>query len=349
MIYFFVTALFFFAHHATAVTQIDPSIAQATITNAEIAGAVIMPALEKNVDPKKFAQTLCEVHVISYMLLRPDWNKKMIDTIQSEHDALCGQGSGLLIVAIDAEPSLLKSRMPTLVAQKTSTLTTEKKAYAMAQKIAKKLHDSGVTVTFAPVYDSNKNKAVIGTRSFGSDSKSIISLTRAYVRGTHDAGVYAAAKHFPGHGMALGDTHTSLQTIPGTLLELPQFKAAIADAVPFMMVGHLVVKGGEWDSKHLPASLSPIIMTKLLKNTLHYSGIVITDALNMGAVSNISTAPLDALVAGADIALFPKDVHSAYDMILKKISTDEKFKIQMLQSMRKIKGIQKNIISIKKI
>jgi beta-N-acetylhexosaminidase len=173
----------------------------------------------------------------------------------------------------------------------------------------------GINVDLAPcvdVLDGEENPA-IGTRSFGADPALVSRHAAAAVRGLQSAGVAATAKHFPGHGSTRADTHEVVASITGDLAEvwrrdLPPFQAAIAAGVAAIMPGHLRLPEltGE-----LPASLSAAAMTGLLRGELGFDGTIISDALEMRAVSGpygIPEAAVMALVAGVDLLCLGRDV-----------------------------------------
>src|SRR5690625_1475234 len=184
-------------------------------------------------------------------------------------------------------------------------------ARAQGEVLGSELAAMGVNVDFAPVADLNTNPAnpVIGLRSAGADPGLVGELTAAQVSGLQSRDVAAAAKHFPGHGGTDVDSHTGLPVVPGvpdTLDEhLEPFRAAIAAGTDIIMSAHIVVESLDPD---LPATLSPRVLTGLLREELGYTGLVSTDALDMAALKQLPGNPLDdgdiavlAIAAGADI------------------------------------------------
>ena len=172
----------------------------------------------------------------------------------------------------------------------------------------------GINVDLAPSVDVNTaaDNPVIGTRSFGSDTGLVARHAAAAVRGLQAAGVAACAKHFPGHGSTRSDTHQVIATVEGSMelitrRDLPPFEAAIAAGVRAVMPGHLRVPGLTGD---LPASLSPAALTGLLRRDLGFSGVIISDALEMRAVRGpfgIPEAAVLAVAAGTDLLCFGRD------------------------------------------
>jgi beta-N-acetylhexosaminidase len=181
---------------------------------------------------------------------------------------------------------------------------------AVAASLGERLAACGVTVTFGPCADLTLAAAdpVIGVRAFGSDPAKASPHVAAYITGLQKYGVAACAKHFPGHGAATEDSHHALPVLPRDEaglheLELVPFKAAIRAGVRAVMTGHLVVRA--WGD--LPATLNPKALTEVLRGELGFTGTVITDALDMGAIAGelgktdgAGRAAVRALAAGAD-------------------------------------------------
>ena len=172
----------------------------------------------------------------------------------------------------------------------------------------------GINTNLAPDADvlDLSGSAAVGTRSFGPDTSLVARHVAAAVAGLQSAGVVACAKHFPGHGSTGDDSHLSLATISGTLAEirtrdLPPFVAAIAAGSTAIMPGHLLVPEL---TGSLPASLSPAAVTGLLRGELGFSGVVISDALEMKAASaifGIPEAAALAVIAGVDLLCLGRD------------------------------------------
>ena len=192
----------------------------------------------------------------------------------------------------------------------------------------------GVHWNFFPVADVNSNpdNPIINTRSFGEDPQQVGDFVSAYVRGAHSAGLLTTAKHFPGHGDTATDSHLGLAQVTGDRarlesVELPPFRKAIEAGVDSVMVAHVSVPALD-SSPNAVATISPEIVSHLLKQQLHFPGIVITDALDMGAltrlyVSDIGREAVDAFKAGNDMLLIPPDLEAAYQAILKAVQSGE--------------------------
>ena len=196
-----------------------------------------------------------------------------------------------------------------------ATADPERSVRTAAAISASELRALGVNWTFAPVADVNDEPTnpIIGNRSFSSDPARVSALVTAAVQTYAAAGFFCCAKHFPGHGSTTTDSHTGLPKIEAdraTLdrVELPPFRAAIAAGVPAIMSAHIVVPALD-PSPDLPVTLSRPVLTDLVRNTLGFQGLLVTDDLEMGALKSIGEAQagLRAIQAGADFLLFRFD------------------------------------------
>jgi len=182
---------------------------------------------------------------------------------------------------------------------------------AVAGAIAGQLASAGLNLNLAPVADANTNprNPVIGVRSFGSDPELVARHVAAFVAGTQRQGVAACAKHFPGHGDTAADSHRELPVLGGDLEHaLLPFRAAIEAGVRAVMAGHLLVPALD----DAPATLSRPILSGLLRAELGFDGLIVTDALEMAAVSatvGLEEAAVRALIAGADSLGLGHDLH----------------------------------------
>ena len=213
--------------------------------------------------------------------------------------------------------------------------------YLMGKEIARECKRMGIHVNLAPVVDVNNNplNPVISNRSFGENKFSVTRKSLLYMKGLQDAGVLACAKHFPGHGDTESDSHKTLPVISHSketidTLDLFPFKELFKQGLGSVMVAHLFIPaleaplsppdgGNKGDTSKIPplggggaipSSLSPKIVTDLLKNELKFEGLIFTDALNMKGVSKFykpGEADVKALLAGNDVLLFSGDVPKA--------------------------------------
>ncbi|WP_449388532.1 glycoside hydrolase family 3 protein [Chryseobacterium lineare] len=217
--------------------------------------------------------------------------------------------------------------------------------HQMSAKIAEDCHRMGINWDFAPVVDVNTNpdNPIIGNRSFGSEVNNVISSALAYANGLQDNNILAAIKHFPGHGDTSTDSHLDLPVVSHHLerlntIELAPFKALMNKGIGGVMVAHLYVPALE-SGKGIPASVSKNVITGLLKDQLGYKGLIITDALNMGAVANkYKPGELDAMAfkAGNDIMLFSQGVSEGKKLIQKAIDNGEIPQSRVEESVKKI-------------
>ena len=222
---------------------------------------------------------------------------------------------------------------------------SEKDAYLMGKVTAVEGLAAGVHVAFAPVADVNNNPAnpIINTRSFGSDPRQVARLVAAAVRGTQDAGMLATAKHFPGHGDTDVDSHISLPVIRADWrrfdsLELVPFRAAIAAGVKVVMSAHIALPGLEGGAM-VPATLSPEILTGVLRDSLGFKGIIATDALEMGALVNTygtGEAAVKAFLAGSDLLLIPPDPQAAIDAMVEAVRSGRVSRSRLDASVRRV-------------
>lgn len=192
------------------------------------------------------------------------------------------------------------------------------------ETIGSYLSELGFNLDFAPDADvlTNPDNTVVKKRSFGSDPCVVSDMSLAVAQGLEQYQVYSVYKHFPGHGATAGDTHQGYAYTDKTLDELKQselipFENAIQNNAAFIMAAHISAPRVTGDDT--PASLSKTMITDILRGQMGYDGIVVTDAMNMGAVTEQYTsaqAAVKALQAGADLVLMPEDFQEAYQGVL---------------------------------
>ena len=198
-------------------------------------------------------------------------------------------------------------------------------ARANAITIAHGLTSCGFNMDFAPVADvwSNPANTVIGNRAYSTDFDEAAELVRAAVNGFHEGGVACTLKHFPGHGDTYEDSHNGLAKVYRTKQQLQDaewkpFRAGIAAGADAVMVGHLIA--GEIDPE--PATVSRVMVTDILRNELGFTGVIITDSLQMDAVTENYTSgeiALQAIEAGVDILLAPEFLSEAAEALLSAV------------------------------
>jgi beta-N-acetylhexosaminidase len=191
---------------------------------------------------------------------------------------------------------------------------------------ARESRAAGIHWIFAPVADVNVNPAnpIINLRSFGEDPARVAALVAAFVEGARGGGVLTTAKHFPGHGDTAVDSHLELPIVHRDragleATELAPFRAAIAAGVDSIMVGHLALPA--LDATLAPATLSPAITSGLLRDQLGFTGLVVTDAMDMSGVGGVwmGEAAVRSVMAGADVVLLPPDPRVAIQSIVRAV------------------------------
>lgn len=200
-----------------------------------------------------------------------------------------------------------------------------------AEQIADYLMPLGFNLDFAPVADvvDPLRSDTMGLRSFSSDAAVAADMVRAEVEGFRDKKMLCCAKHFPGIGAAAGDSHEGAITIEATneeleTVDLVPFRAAIEAGAPMIMVGHVSLPNIVGDST--PAPLSSAVVQGMLRDSLGYTGIIVTDSLSMGAITDYYTpaeAAVAALKAGCDIPLMPERLDEAYQGVLSAVQAGE--------------------------
>ena len=191
-------------------------------------------------------------------------------------------------------------------------------AYEVGCALGHELRSVGIDLDFAPVLDvfTNPHNTVIGDRAFGSDPQRVARLGCALTRGLRQAGIIPCGKHFPGHGATMVDSHEDLPRDEREKdrienVDLVPFQAAIAEQIELIMTAHVVYPA--YDPEQ-PASLSSIVMHNLLRQDLGFQGLIVSDDLEMGAItrhSSVGDATVQALGAGADLVLICQSLERA--------------------------------------
>lgn len=260
-----------------------------------------------------------------------DKTKTLISNLQAYNDIP-------LIISMDQEGGLVQ-RLKYLKDVKVTDIPymyylgktkDENLAYQVGKVMARELRTIGVNVVFSPDIDvySNPKNTVIGKRSFGSDYLLVNKMAGSLAKGLEETGVIPTYKHFPGHGDTDVDSHVDLPIINKSYeelkaLELQTFSYAINNNAKLIMVGHIALPNITGDNT--PASLSKVLITDILKKGLNYDGLVITDALNMKALTDNYTQEeiiVKAIKAGVDILLMPDDIEKSLDYVKNNISEE---------------------------
>ena len=317
-----------------------------SLSQDEKLGQLFIVALYTNKDEEHISnvRNIVQNEQIGGLILMQDDAAKEINLVNEFQE----KSKVPLMIGMDAEWGLFQRiaaahKFPwamTLGAIQDKSLITE-----MAAKIAEDSKRMGINWDFAPVVDVNTNSdnPIIGNRSFGSEVQNVVNSALAYSNGLQDNNILAAIKHFPGHGDTSTDSHLDLPVVAHNLqrlneVELAPFKALMDKGIGGVMVAHLYVPALE-NEKGVPASVSKNIITGLLKEKYGYKGLIITDALNMGAVAKrYKPGELDALAfkAGNDIMLFSEGVKEGKRLIQLAIDNKEISQNRVEESVKKI-------------
>ncbi len=219
-------------------------------------------------------------------------------------------------------------------------------AYEAGRITALEARAAGVHMAFAPVADVNVNpeNPVINTRSYGSDPGQVSDRVVAFIEGARSAGLMTVVKHFPGHGDTETDSHLDLPVLDVDRfrleeVELRPFRAAIAGGVEGVMTAHVALPLLDPGARPRPATLSPPILTDLLRHELGFEGLVVTDALHMDGVKGsgrTGAVAVAAILAGADILLMPPDEAEAIDAVVRAVRRGDLSEERIDRSVRRV-------------
>ena len=217
-------------------------------------------------------------------------------------------------------------------------------AYECGNTIGTYLKHYGFDIDFAPVADVNTNpeNIIIGARAFSDDPQVAAKMVTSYLQGLDDAGVTGCIKHFPGHGDTKVDTHfgyASTQKTWAEMLdcEMVTFKAGIAWGCQLVMTAH--IGAPKVTGSDVPSTMSPIILQDKLRGELGYQNIIITDGMEMGAITQQYTsaeAAVGSIQAGVDIVLGPKNLVEAFDAVMAAVEKGTITEERINQSVRRI-------------
>ncbi len=252
-----------------------------------------------------------------------------------------------LLVAADLERGMAfrvkEGTVPLPYAMAIGATRSEEMARFTGEVTAREGRALGIHWALAPVADVNVNPAnpVIHIRSYGEDPELVSRLSAAFIRGAHDGGMMATAKHFPGHGDTTVDSHLALPTVAADLdrleaVELAPFRRAIEAGVDSVMTGHLAVPA--LDDSSAPATLSPAILDGLLRRRMGFDGLIVTDAMEMKGVGGVwaGAAAVAAVKAGADMVLLPPDARVAIQSLVRAVEEGELSEARLDASVRRI-------------
>jgi beta-N-acetylhexosaminidase len=227
----------------------------------------------------------------------------------------------------------------------------ETTAEAVGRALGDELRVLGFDIDFAPVLDvhTNPDNPIIGDRAFGRDASTVARRALAFARGLHAAGILACGKHFPGHGDTDTDSHLELPRVdqPWDRLErveLAPFRAAAAARLPMLMTAHVVFAALD---PTRPATLSPEVITGLLRDKLGYQGVIVSDDLDMKAIAahlGAGDAAVRAIRAGCDVLLLCRDERNqllAEEALIKECERDSAFRAEVGAAAARVRAMKR--------
>jgi len=261
--------------------------------------------------------------------------------------ASCRRGSPLL-VGVDQEGGSVRRFPWAPPTESASSMRTAAEARAQAVAAAVTLHAAGVDIDFAPVGDTiSTPRSFLGTRAFGSDTSLVSALASAFAAGLQSGHVAATAKHFPGLGSAVVSTDDRPVTIARSAAfltaRLAPFHAALAAGAKLVMVSNAAYPA--LDPTGVPAVFSPAIVTGLLRGQLGFDGVVVTDALDAGAVVHESHAQSRALAAGVDLLLYSRTAASVtgYSTLIHDAAASLTVRQNLAQAVRRVAALKASL------
>lgn len=322
----------FFTYDATLAQKTD-SIFN-TLTDTAIVGQLFIQAAGTYGKPDQTIENLIHHQYVGGILMLNGSKEEFKNSISKFKSLNKGVP---LIFSADAEPSLINKKITgTKPIKNANKMLNREEVRTYAGLICEELKQMGINYNYAPVVDMSPNK-IISFRSFGINADTAQVWANIFIEETQKNGIVATAKHFPGHGYVVGDTHKKLVYIDGEMKEINNYIPLIKNGVLSIMVAHIAIKNNKkYNTNNLPSTCSRKIVTDLLKTKLNFKGIAITDALNMGGVVNIPNCELKALKAGCDMLLMPIDVKKALVDILIAIKNDKSLEQQVYASVKKI-------------
>lgn len=233
-------------------------------------------------------------------------------------------------------------------------IANEETAFEIGLKRAKELKELGVNVNFAPVVDVvEQENSFLYSRSFSGNPEKVASLAVSYIKGQKEGGVISGVKHFPGHGISLGDSHINIPISFAKKEDLEKhllpFRAAVKEGAEMIMATHLLFPNID---KENPVPFSPVFLKDILRDELGFGGIIITDDIEMKAVRpfySVAEAALAAAKAGADVIVISgiEEVQKkSYAAMLEAVKSGEISEERINQSLRRILKVKYNLTNI---
>lgn len=298
---------------------------------------LIMPAVGRLGKTKDQIDQYIKERIIGGVLMLNGTKEEFSTWIKDFEGTNKKVGNLPFLYSADAEPSLVNRKITgSTQVKKANEVNSMAEVTTVAQTISTDLNAIGINYNFAPVVDMSANKTV-GYRGFGAVAANLIPWSDEFIQVTQKNNIIATAKHFPGHGLVSGDTHHSLQSIDGEMKEVKNYPELIKNGVLSIMVAHIaVVNNPKFDTEGLPSTCSEKIVTNLLRDSLNFKGLIVTDAMNMGGVASVPQASFKAINAGCDILLMPLDVKKSHDELLAAYKKDKNFKMKADASVKRI-------------
>ena len=309
-----------------------------TLDTQALIAQLIMPAAGKYGQSKQIIDGLIKDQLIGGILMLNGTVNEFKSLIEEFNNANLKLGSLPFLYSADAEPSLVNRKIGgSTIVKKANEIDSISEVISVANTISNDLNDIGINYNFAPVVDMSKNSTV-GYRGFGKNPENIIPWSDVFIQTTQENNIIATAKHFPGHGLVSGDTHKSLQVINGELKEVQNYPKLIENGLLSIMVAHIAIQNNkEYDTNGLPSTCSKKIVTSLLRDSLDFKGLIVTDAMGMGGVVNVPNSSIKAIEAGCDILLMPVDARKAHKEILEEYKKgNEEFRNTVTESAKRI-------------
>lgn len=307
------------------------------LSSSEKIAQLLMPAIGRLGQPEDSIRRLVKEGLIGGVLLLNGTKEQFSNWVKEFNSVNAEKGYLPFLYSADAEPSLVNSKIKNSAPVKRAIdIASAEEVSTVAHSISNDLNDIGINYNFAPVVDMSANKTV-GYRGFGAKAENIVPFSQAFIATTQAQNIIATAKHFPGHGLVSGDTHASLQAINGEMKEIGIYPPLIEAGVLSVMIAHIAVRNNaKFDTKGLPATCSEVIVQSLLRDSLNFEGLIVTDAMNMGGIARVTNANTKCVQAGCDILLMPINTRKAHAELSLKYTSDAEFKQKVDRAARRI-------------
>jgi beta-N-acetylhexosaminidase len=304
----------------------------------ERASQMIITAAGKYGKPHDQVKKLVQSKKVGGVLLLNGTKDGFTELVRELNSITSETGQLPMVFSADAEPSLINRKIQgTTEVKKTSEIEGIEDCKKVTSVISNDLLNIGISHNYAPVIDISEKNEAIGNRSFGTEPLEVVNMAMAFMETTQNMNIAATIKHFPGHGKVKGDTHEKLVFIDGEMTEVNNYRPFIDAGAASIMVAHLAVKNNSvYDTKGEPASCSKLIVSELLRKEMGFKGIIITDAMNMGALNSFENAPFSAAKAGCDMILMPPDEIALHKDLVKALGEKTALRSQLDASVKRI-------------